>query len=508
MVKSEDHNYEPDKKDKKIYRDFVRWFKPLLFERISKIITLEDTSLIPDPILRKAVDLIVDYGYSSDEALGELIEECAFCWFFRLVAWQYLKIKGFTDKDFLQTCHFLHPYIDLFQAPGDYTEEAFDVPDEVYSRLAELPLDNIFHIGWIYQYYNEDNKDAFYLESRTKNKKSDKGKDITAATCLYTPYWVVRYMEENSLGKLWIDHKRGQNPKLNEKDEAEHFGWSYYIETAEQCEGTESELQRIREGWKDLKPNEITFFEPCMGSGLMLLSAFDIFIQLYQDEGIEPKEAAQSILEKNLYGTDIDVKAWRLAKFSLLARAAEYDPDILTRKVSLHLTAPVIDGRDIDQQKIMWFGTEIEGLDRMKALLMIQGLCEDFEIVKKVGALVKPRTGLDIDLMRRYINSPENVPDLEATQFQVNNLIDFCEILLREYYICCTNPPFFSSKHYDSDIKNFFNTGAIVIPPELDPWEDVYWPTIIKEFNSNLFENFKVKNKPKEKKQMSFFDKG
>ena len=200
MIKSKNHNYEPSKKDKKIYKAFVRWLKPLLFERISKIITLEDTSLIPDSILRKATDLIADYGYSSDEALKELIEESAFCWFFRLVAWQYLKTKGFTDKGFLETCHFFHQYIDLFQASDDYTEEVFDLPNEVYNRLSELPLDNIFHIGWIYQYYNEDNKDKYYLESRTKNKKSEKGKDIIAATCLYTPYWIVRYLVENSEG--------------------------------------------------------------------------------------------------------------------------------------------------------------------------------------------------------------------------------------------------------------------------------------------------------------------
>lgn len=504
MIPSHDHKYEPDKETKKLYQKFAGWFKLRLLDSISEVLMADYPDDKPDSAIRKAADLIVDYKIpSSFEAFKAVTEEAVFCWYIRCICWEYMRRRGYTDLSLLDTCHKYHPYMDIFQAEGDYTEDLFEIDDEVIERLSELPLDNIFHIGWLYQYYNQDIRDEYYEAHKSHNKKATTVKDVIAISCIYTPYWVVREMLENSLGRVWIQHHLGAIEGKDQRTLADRFGWSYFLENAEQTPEVTKELEDMHKDFKDKKPQDIEFLEPCMGTGLILLSAFDILVQIYEDDGIEPKDAIRPILERNLHGVDIDNQAWRVAKFSLLMRAAEIDPSILTEKIDMHHYAcPLINGRDVDLNKLMWFGTELKPQEKIKAYTMFQLLCKDFEIVKKTGSLNIPATGLDVDLMRRYINSPEDISGLEALQFQMNGYLDLVEILTKKYDTVTTNPPYMGAKHFDADLKYFVNDKTFIeIPEELDPWEDVYFPYLAGEFNSALANNLGIKPKKKKKKK-------
>lgn len=455
---------DPTKEEKKIYKAFLKYAKPMIVERTDKIVNSDKK---PDSLLRKATDLIVDwYVDDSDLAFQELNEELAFVWFARSITWAYMKKHGITDLDFLEACHKYSKVMDLFQAEGDYSEDVYVLDDEYFKRLEELPLPCISHIGWLYQYYIADLHDKFYA---SKEKVRDVN-DLIGATGIYTPDWVIRTMNENSLGRTWINHNMGDNPELDEKKESERFGWKYYIETGDQNEEVDKELAEINRKFKDIIPQEIRYLEPCMGCGFILFNALDIFVQIYEDYGIDRKEAIRTILTKNLAGTDIDNKAWRMAKTGLLLRAWEYDNTILDEPIDLKLYCTLVNGEDINETQVMWFGEDIEGLDRLKAYQYLLFVLNDFRIAKLIGSLIVPSHKYNFELLRAYVNSP--VPDLglETLQYQLNSILDFAELLSQKYDVVVTNPPYLSRKNQPKEMRDWFDKGSLHFG-EIDPWE-------------------------------------
>ena len=181
-----------------------------------------------------------------------------------------------------------------------------DIPEEDWQDAVQI-------IGWMYQFYNIEPKAKVF--SKSGGAKITK-EEIPAATQLFTPEWIVKYMVENSLGKLWIEGHPDDNLKAN---------WKYYLDEAEQEPEVESQLQKIRADYANIKPEEIKVIDPCMGSGHILVYAFDVLMQIYQTSGYGKQEAVRLIIERNLYGLDIDDRAAQLAYFTVMMKARQYD---------------------------------------------------------------------------------------------------------------------------------------------------------------------------------------
>ena len=198
-----------------------------------------------------------------------------------------------------------------------------DIPEADWTDQVQI-------IGWLYQYYNSELKDETFALLK-KNVKITKER-IPSATQLFTPDWIVRYMVENSLGRLWIE---------GHPDDELKSGWKYYLDEAEQDPDVQAQLDEIHAEYAALKPQDIQVIDPCMGSGHILVYAFDVLIQIYKKCGVSERDAAQSILQYNLYGLDIDDRAAQLAYFAVMMKARQYDRRIFSRGIQPHLYAIV-----------------------------------------------------------------------------------------------------------------------------------------------------------------------
>ena len=302
----------------------------------------------------------------------QVIEEVAYTWFNRFIALRYMEVnnylpshirvfsnaQGAFDPEILkEALHIDLPGLDqskvaeyieknetealyryllltqcnalneglpkMFEKMGGYTELLFPNnilrPDSVLGHMvSDIPeedwTDQVQIIGWLYQYYNTELK-AETFDLLKKNVKVTKER-IPSATQLFTPDWIVRYMVENSLGRLWLEGH--PNQALRES-------WKYYLDEAEQEPEVEAQLVVLRSQRQTLRPEDITLIDPCMGSGHILVYAFDVLMQIYESEGWSQRDAAAAIVQKNLYGLDIDRRAAQLAYFAVMMKARQYD---------------------------------------------------------------------------------------------------------------------------------------------------------------------------------------
>ena len=242
---------------------------------------------------------------------------------------------------FIKQCNSLNAILpELFQQTNDYTELLMNVSftdkdGVVYRLVHDIPEDDfnvgkegqVEIIGWLYQYYNTEPKDETFALLK-KNVKITKER-IPAATQLFTPDWIVRYMVENSLGRLWLEGH--PNDELKAK-------WKYYLDEAEQEPEVQVQLDWIREEYKNIKLEDIKVIDPCMGSGHILVYAFDVLMQIYESYGYSQRDVARSIIEHNLYGLDIDNRAYQLAYFAVMMKARQYNRRILMVKLSVIFT--------------------------------------------------------------------------------------------------------------------------------------------------------------------------
>lgn len=312
----------------------------------------------------------------------------------------------------LTQCNALNSALpEMFERLDSYTELLLPTnllkDDSVLGRLvSDIPeadwQDAVQIIGWLYQYYNTEPKQEVF-DGLKKNKKITKEK-IPAATQLFTPDWIVRYMVENSLGRTWLE----AHPDSPLKSE-----WRYYLEEAEQLPEVAAELAQIRSTRSGLSPEDITFLDPCMGSGHILVYAFDVLIQIYESAGYRPREAAKLILEKNLFGLDIDKRAYQLAYFALMMKARQYNRRILTLDVKPQVYHP-----------------------------------EGWADGEEFGSLVKVET-----LEPKPVEQIDQL-DLEDydTQLRVWN---FKRLLSQKYDVVVTNPPYMSRNGVDSRFSDF-----------------------------------------------------
>ena len=336
----------------------------------------------------------------------------------------------------------------MFERMGGYTEMLLpnnilrqdsvlghmvsDIPEEDWQDAVQI-------IGWLYQYYNTELKDDTFAQLK-KNVKITKER-IPAATQLFTPDWIVRYMVENSLGRLWLEGH--PNAEL-------HDGWKYYLDEAEQEPEVEAQLAKLREEYKTIKPEEIKVIDPCMGSGHILVYAFDVLMQIYTSAGWDQREAAQSILKNNLFGLDIDDRAAQLAYFAVMMKARQYDRRLLTRRIQPNIFS-IRESNGIQAMTIEYFHNNDP---KLKA--DIERIVTEMRDAKEYGSILNITpvdcTGLyaRFDEIREDINMMQ-MPALE----ELLPVVKCAEVLAQKYDVLVTNPPYLGSSRFSTKLNDF-----------------------------------------------------
>ena len=446
---------------------------------------------------KKLVSEISAKGYE------QVIEEAAYTWFNRFAALRYMEVNGylpshirvFTDENgsfkpeilkeamsveidgldrarvfdlidkqdneglfkylVITQCNALGKALPgMFEYISDYTELLFPNnllrPDSVLAKMVEdIPeedwKDQVQIIGWLYQYYNSALKDETFALLK-KNVKITKER-IPAATQLFTPDWIVRYMVENSLGRLWVEGH--ENAELKKS-------WKYYIEEAEQEQSVKDELTKIRNEYSKISPEEIRFIDPCMGSGHILVYAFDVFMQIYESQGYSQRDAARLILEKNIHGLDIDNRAYQLAYFAIMMKARQYNRRILDGNVMPNLYA-VCDSSTLTEDMIEYISN---GNEKIRASL--QSVSKDLCDAKEYGSILNVN---EVDFDALYARFDEIADDFDADLFSAVNrnialteilpLIKQAQIMAQKYDVVCTNPPYMGSSGMSAKLADY-----------------------------------------------------
>ena len=352
----------------------------------------------------------------------------------------------------------------MFERLGSYTELLLPnnilKADGILGRLvSDIPEedwhDQVQIIGWLYQYYNEERKEETYALLK-KNVKVTKER-IPSATQLFTPDWIVRYMVENSLGRLVISGQCAADSETEriekEKAFAEKMGWKYYLPEAEQEPDVRAQIQKLSTDPQLL--TTIKVIDPCMGSGHILVYAFDVLIQIYEANGISQRDAAQQILKNNLYGLDIDDRAAQLAYFAVMMKARQYDRRIFTRGIQPHLHA-LQNSQPMHEEGWAYFESE-EPLARR--------LWQSFADAKTLGSLVPVDLTLDelAKLRNRLaeMDAASTMGSLSAQAYvgQILDtfapLVELAEILTQKYDVVITNPPYMGSSNMDKTLSDF-----------------------------------------------------
>lgn len=379
---------------------------------------------------------------------------------------------------FVKVCNDLSKVLpQLFEVEQDYTELLLNISytDQdglIYKLVHDIPEDNfdvnavdeegkpvgqVEIIGWLYQYYNTELNNMVYDGSYSKKKLSKEW--IPAATTIYTPDWVVKYMVENSLGRLWYEgHPESTLLKEN---------WKYYLDEAQQKEAVQAELAKVKEEYAKLRPEDIKVIDPCMGSGHILVYAFDVLMQIYTQMGYTDKDAALSILENNLYGLDIDKRAFQLAYFAVLMKARQYHKFILKKQPQCHIYA-IAESNGINMKHLAYFGAQLDELAKPVALNQMQELIATLHDAKEYGSIISV-ADYDWDLLRQFaagfdisgeMGLFDNSFGIEATQQRLQELVAVGEVLAQKYEVVVTNPPYLGSSRFndklDAYVKEYF----------------------------------------------------
>lgn len=348
----------------------------------------------------------------------------------------------------------------MFERMGGYTEMLLpnnilrqdsvlghmvsDIPEEDWQDAVQI-------IGWLYQYYNTELKDDTFAQLK-KNVKITKER-IPAATQLFTPDWIVRYMVENSLGRLWLEG----HPNAELRD-----GWKYYLDEVEQEPDVEAQLAKLREAYKTIKPEEIKVIDPCMGSGHILVYAFDVLMQIYTSAGWDQREAAQSILKNNLFGLDIDDRAAQLAYFAVMMKARQYDRRLLTRGIQPHIYA-FAESNTITTAPLHDMGITLSRDEYDTAVKQVLRLLDELRDAKEYGSILTV-TPCDWDLLRRFAvprtedEGGQQLLGIHGEQIAaplLQRLINIGEALSQQYDVVVTNPPYMAVSNAGAKVNDY-----------------------------------------------------
>ena len=347
------------------------------------------------------------------------------------------------------------------------------MPTDICSECK--PLGQVQIMGWMYQYYNADLKDQVFKDLK-KNIKISK-QNIPAATQLFTPDWIVRYMVENSLGRLWYEG----HPDFDKSD------WKYYLDEAPQEPQVEQQLKDIRAQYAKMEPEQLKVIDPCMGSGHILCYLFDVLMQIYLDNGYSKREAVRSILENNLFGLDIDKRAAQFAYFSVMMKAREYDSGFFGRK---NIPQP----RVYDIQESNWMGGAYK--HEMGSFLNSQAhrdtlnyLLDAFIDAKEYGSILQIRP-LDYEGLKEAweLTASQTASDMnmclwyDAVKDSVEQLIEQAIMLSQKYDAVVTNPPYMGASGMGAKLAEFIKKNY---PDTKSDMSTVFMERTLKMCNPN-----------------------
>ena len=377
----------------------------------------------------------------------------------------------------LTQCNALNdPLPRMFEKMGGYTELL--LPNNILKQdsvlghmVADIPeedwTDQVQIIGWLYQYYNSELKDDTFALLK-KNVKITKER-IPSATQLFTPDWIVRYMVENSLGRLYVDKRKNEGIYADgrgldemtwheaeseriatEKLIADKMGWKYYLPEAEQTQEVRKQLDEIQDEYATLDVKDIKVIDPCMGSGHILVYAFDVLMQIYEASGYSQRDAAQSILENNLYGLDIDDRAAQLAYFAVMMKARQYDRRIFSRGIQPHVYA-IVESNGLDSSSVEYFTNNDPQLKKDFGTLM-----NELRDAKEYGSILNIS---QVDFSALYVRVEEVRADISMFREIVLNsilpLIQVAEVMAQKYDAVVTNPPYMGAGGMSGKLSEF-----------------------------------------------------
>lgn len=358
----------------------------------------------------------------------------------------------------------------MFQRLSDYTELL--LPDNllregsVIQQMIELiPEDDwkdaVQIIGWLYQYYNSEKK-ADVFAALKKNVKITK-ENIPAATQLFTQDWIVRYMVENSLGRLWLEgHPDVKSQLLPTEEEQSAYAagnrtpedtkWHYYLEEAEQEPEVQAQLAEIRKEYATLTPDQLKVIDPCSGSGHILAYMFDVLMKIYESYGYTTREAVASIVENNIYGLDIDDRAAQLAYFAVMMKARQYDRRFFSRGIQPHVYA-IVESNNVDEFVVNYFCS-----GDMKLTAVMDTIIKELHDAKEYGSLITVGQH-DWDIIYARFDEIENESVLSIytdSALGLKPMVQVAEALTQKYDVVVTNPPYMGSrKGMNPKLKKF-----------------------------------------------------
>lgn len=457
----------------------------------------------------------------KEKGYEQVMEEVAYTWFNRFSALRFMEVNGylpshvrvFTDEEnnfkpqiiseaihleldgldmekvyaykeandndelykylLITQCNALNSVLPgMFQKIADYTELLF--PDNllregsVIQQMIELiPEDDwkdaVQIIGWLYQYYNSEKKDDVFAALK-KNVKITK-ENIPAATQLFTPDWIVRYMVENSLGRLWLeghpDVKEQLLPTEEEQSayvagnrDPEDTKWHYYLEEAEQEPEVQAQLAEIRKEYAALTPEQLKVIDPCSGSGHILAYMFDVLMKIYESYGYTTREAVASIVENNLYGLDIDDRAAQLAYFAVMMKARQYDRRFFSRGIQPHVYA-IAESNHVDSFALDYF---CNGDAKLKKAM--DTIISELHDAKEYGSILTVTPQDWSALYDRFAEITEDINMSRETALrEILPLVQVAEALVQKYDTVVTNPPYMGASNMNPKLNEFIKNN-------------------------------------------------
>ena len=453
----------------------------------------------------------------NDKGYKQVMEEVAYTWFNRFSALRFMEVNGyipshvrvFTDEEnnfkpqiiteaihldldglnmekvyelkdaekieelykYLLTvqCNALNKILPgMFQKIADYTELL--LPDNllregsVIQQMIELiPEDDwkdaVQIIGWLYQYYNSEKKDDVFAALK-KNVKITK-ENIPAATQLFTPDWIVRYMVENSLGRLWLEgHPDVKEQLLPTEEEQSAYAagnrdpedtkWHYYLEEAEQEPEVQAQLAEIRKEYAALTPDQLKVIDPCSGSGHILAYMFDVLMKIYESYGYTTREAVASIVENNIYGLDIDDRATQLAYFAVMMKARQYDRRFFSRGIQPHVYA-IVESNHVDEFAVDYFCN-----GDAKLTTAMDTIIKELHDAKEYGSILTVTPQDWSTLYDRFAEITEDINMSRETALrELLPLVQVAEALAQKYDVVVTNPPYMGSSGMSIKLSDY-----------------------------------------------------
>lgn len=400
-----------------------------------RVLSSEIPGKIEPDMVTRPFEIDMDYSDYEKDKIMQLKDENKLNDLFRML--------------FIKQCNKLNEILpELFEKTSDYTElllnisftDADGIVNHLINDIAEKDFTEAVEvIGWMYQYYNTEPKDEAFALLK-KNVKITKER-IPAATQLFTPDWIVKYMVENSLGRLWVD----AHPNSDLKAE-----WKYFREEAEQEENVKIELEKNKLEYKKIALEEIKIIDPCMGSGHTLVYAFDVLMQMYKSEGYTQRDAVHSIIKNNIYGVELGKRAYQLAYFAIMMKARSYDRRFFSKNIDLNLSyaeeqiEPEFAGK-YKSKEILYYLKQLEKSDLLGSLMEVENI--DYE-----AALEEIEKFDVLDFGIEYIMFADTKIRL------IKNKLKLYKTLSQKYHVVVTNPPYMAGSGMNAELANYIKS--------------------------------------------------